>query len=385
MARYYSGLLTLGIASWSLLPLVTLACECSTTESDQTLRLTSTDQLDVFEGCTTITGHIVVESSYLGDFILSGVTEFPGNISTVDDSPAPGLGSVELPDLVELGTISLGSVANVRLPKLEHTADIVLVQPGSSGEVDLGSLVEANNYKRLTSPDSRLGRSVLRLPDLAGDYKLPRASGESGKRFIPTVGSCRTLGVRGAKWAGIVYQYLEETGRDLDFNAPKLHTLNGVLTVVGGVPGLSIGALEEGDLGITLNSRSSPGVNVIYLPNFDFANLGTASIVYLNDVPCNETLYNLWQVSPNPHDDKYCDKIEIRDEEPSDVISDDTADTTNDDTTTEEGHDDTSVEPPSNSDVADDIEMLPGGDESTEEGSILRMGLAWSCQRSELF
>jgi hypothetical protein len=108
----------------------------------------------------------------------------------------------------------------------------------------------------------------------------------------------------------------------------------------------------------------------IYLPNFDFANLGIASIAYLNDVPCNETLYNLWQVSPNPYDDNYCDEIEIQDEEPSDVVSDDTADTTNGDTTTEEGHDDTSVEPPSNSDVADDIETLPGGNESTEEGSV---------------
>jgi hypothetical protein len=109
----------------------------------------------------------------------------------------------------------------------------------------------------------------------------------------------------------------------------------------------------------------------IYLPNFDFANLGTASIAYLNNVPCNETLYNLWQVSPNPYDDNYCDEIEIQDEEPSDVGSGGTDDTTNEDTITEEeDHNDTSVEPPSDSDVTDDIEMLPGADESTEEGSV---------------
>jgi hypothetical protein len=41
-------------------------------------------------------------------------------------------------------------------------------------------------------------------------------------------------------------------------------------------------------------------------------------------------------MSPNAFGDDYCDEIEIRDEEPRDVGSDDTVDTTNEDTTADE-------------------------------------------------
>ncbi|KAJ0421788.1 hypothetical protein BJY00DRAFT_311801 [Aspergillus carlsbadensis] len=378
--KYYSVYMAIGLGAWNL-PLGTLARECSTAESDQTLHLTSPDQLKVFESCTTITGHIVVESSYLGDFILGGVTEFLGNISTEDDSPAPGLGSVELPDLVELGTINLGSVANVRLPKLEHAVDIVIVQPGSSGEVDLGSLVEANNDTEFcgsqnsgTSSDTEYPFISADLPALVTTNYLELAvSVESVS--VPLLEAVGHQESGELSEQGLFINILEKTGKDLDFNAPKLHTLNGVLTIVGGVSGLSLGALEKGDVGITLNSRASPGLNVystirIYLPNFDFANLDTASIAYLNDVPCNETLYNLWQVSPNPYDDNYCDEIQIRDEEPSDVGSDDTDDTTNEDTTTDEDDDDTSVGSLGDSGSVNDTDTQSGNNESTEEGFV---------------
>jgi hypothetical protein len=105
---------------------------------------------------------------------------------------------------------------------------------------------------------------------------------------------------------GLFINILEETGKDLDFNAPKLHTLNGVLTIVGGVSGyfilsfsfppyiltrfsyrLSLGALEEGDVGITLNSRSSPGLNM-------YSTIRTARHFYLWGNLARQVISNIY-------------------------------------------------------------------------------------------
>ncbi|KAL4864103.1 hypothetical protein BDV12DRAFT_201475 [Aspergillus spectabilis] len=102
--------------------------------------------LDAFARCTTITGHILLESGYAGDFVLNGVTAFIGNISTSESDPAEIMGAVEPPDLVNLGSLVLHRVADVHLPKLEHAVNLLLVQ-SSSGELDLGALVDANNIR----------------------------------------------------------------------------------------------------------------------------------------------------------------------------------------------------------------------------------------------
>ncbi|KAL2856582.1 hypothetical protein BJY01DRAFT_242634 [Aspergillus pseudoustus] len=395
----YCSTLVIGLGIWDL-PLGALARECSTTESEQILQLTSPDQLDVFEGCTIITGHIAIEPSYSGDLILNGVTEFPGNISTSGDSPL-GLGLVELPNLVELGAVNLSSVANVHLPKLERAVDIVLVQPGRSGEVDLGSLVEANNVKirgSWTSINVSSLQTVGQVAQFCGSQFCRMNSNEEYPFISVDLPELVTtnyleLGVSVESVSvpllevighqepevqhvqGLTLNILENTGKDLDFNAPKLHTINGTLEVNGGVSGLSLGALNDGSVGITLNSRASPGLNVystlktprhlyiwgnlasIYLPSFDYDGTFGFSIDYINDIPCNETLYNLWQIFPNPSADNYCDEIEIQDEEPSDEVPEDTDDTTTDTTITDE----------SNNTGAEGTEPQSGNDDNSEE------------------
>lgn len=110
-----------------------------------TLHVHNSEQLDSFEGCTTLNGHIVIESDYEGDFVLNEVTNFHGNISTVENGTA-GLGLFELRDLNEIDHIHLlGLIGDVNLPKLESTGDIELVQMSANGSIDLSSLAEAND------------------------------------------------------------------------------------------------------------------------------------------------------------------------------------------------------------------------------------------------
>jgi hypothetical protein len=135
---------------------VACAQECETTSTidqatgEKILRLASPDQLAIFEGCNTIIGHILVENDYSGDFILNGVTEFRGNISTEapENSPAQTLGLVQLLNVTDIGNMTLyGLIDYVSLPNLQKAGDVVLEQTSPSAEVDLGSLVEANNVR----------------------------------------------------------------------------------------------------------------------------------------------------------------------------------------------------------------------------------------------
>jgi hypothetical protein len=121
-----------------------LAQDCQT--SEPILQVSSPDQLDVFrEGCSTITGNIVIEPGYAGDFVLNGITDFIGNISMDEEVPASGLGAFEMLDLAHIDVLTLHQVASVHLPNLEHGGNLLLVQSGSDAEVDLGSLIDVDN------------------------------------------------------------------------------------------------------------------------------------------------------------------------------------------------------------------------------------------------
>ncbi|KAL2872442.1 uncharacterized protein BJX67DRAFT_339496 [Aspergillus lucknowensis] len=345
--RYLNSYLAFGLG----VSFGALAKECTTTETgEEALLVTSPDQLDVFEGCTAISGDIVIDSSYSGDFILSGVTTFAGNISTDAEDPAQDLGSVELPDLVDLGTINLGSVVNAHLPKVEQAVDIVLVQASSSGEVDLGSLVEANNVRvqgSWTTINVASLKTVNQVAQFCGvsgcgiypdtnppfiSVDLPALETTNHLEVAGTVESVSVpnLEVVGFQEPEIAYVQglrinIQESEKDLDFDAPKLHTLNGTLEVYGGVSGLSLGALREGNVGVTLNARAPLNVystlrttshfylwgtlESIELPNF--VDLGSVSLAYEPRLPCNETLYRLWQLVPGSSDPNKCTEIEV--------------------------------------------------------------------------
>ncbi|KAL2819657.1 hypothetical protein BDW59DRAFT_164985 [Aspergillus cavernicola] len=404
----------------------TQQCETSSTTDPETgekiLRLSSPDQLSVFEGCTTITGHIIIESTYSGDFILNGVTEFAGNIWTEGgaDSPAQTLGLVELRDLVELGDIALyGLVDNVYIPNLEHAGDVVLVQASSSAEVDIGSLVEANNVRirgSWTSINVESLKTVNQVAQFCGsqdceiftDQEFPYIVVDlpslETTNHLELAGTVKSASLPELQVVGFQEPYpdntqglrinIQEGGLTLDFDAPKLHTLNGTLELYGGVSGLSLGALDEGNVGITLNARAPLDVystiqtarhfylwgtlHSIDLPNFDgghLPDLALISLAYEPRLPCNETLYRLWEWAieyQGSYDPNLCERPDVPDEdEDEDDDENSNDDTSNDDTSNNEDTNDTATPPPSSSnnqdtsadtddDVNDDESYVPG-------------------------
>lgn len=108
--------------------------------------MSSPEDLDSFrDGCTTITGNIAIDSDYSGDFVLEGVTDFVGNISTSEDAPPANLGVLDLPDLVNAGVITVHRVESVNLGSLEHVGELLLGPSSLDGKVELGALKEADN------------------------------------------------------------------------------------------------------------------------------------------------------------------------------------------------------------------------------------------------
>ncbi|KAJ5116926.1 hypothetical protein N7456_001274 [Penicillium angulare] len=123
--------------------------ECDTTGADEgsvtVLELHSPEQLDAFEGCTILNGHIIIQSDYDGDFSLNGVTTVNGNISTVDEG-AEYLNLFEMQDLENIDHLHLlGISGDVNIPNLESLGDLELVQTSTSGNADLTALAEADN------------------------------------------------------------------------------------------------------------------------------------------------------------------------------------------------------------------------------------------------
>ncbi|KAL2824393.1 hypothetical protein BDW59DRAFT_147599 [Aspergillus cavernicola] len=354
--KYFNiGLAT--VLSICNLPLGVLAQDCETSETtdpetgETLLRLTSPDQLEVFrDGCTTITGDILIESTYSGDIILDGITKFDGSIYTAEDSPAQGLGLVELVDLVEFGSLLLHLVTGVNLPKLDHAVDILLVQSGLSGEANLGALVEVNNLKvqgswtsinlaSLKTVNQEIGLCAIEgcqiLPDenpppIAVDLPLLESANKfevAGTVESVSIPNLSVLGDREPETANNQGLRINIQGsHNLDVDAPSLHTLNGTIEVYGSVASVSLGALGETTVGATLNARAPLNfystiqtaqyfyvwgeLESIYLP--DLVDLGSISLSYEPRLPCNETLYELWQSVPDyGNDQSRCHEIEV--------------------------------------------------------------------------
>ncbi|KAL4865196.1 hypothetical protein BDV12DRAFT_175058 [Aspergillus spectabilis] len=429
--------LRLALGAWSL-TLGASAQECETTSEldpetgTKILRVTSPDQLTIFEGCTSITGNILIEHEYEGDFILNGVTDFAGNISTPvpanpwwwrpdsenlppdsefnSDYLAADIKLFDLRDLVYVENIVLyGLSGDAILPKLETAGDIVLVQASSSAEVDLGSLVEAENVRvqgSWTSINAARLKKVNRDAQFCGsqgcgiypDEEFPTLTVE-----LPSLETANSFEVAGTVKSASVPELqvigtheralyvsqglrinIQEGGEELDFDAPKLHTLNGTLEVYGGVSSVSLGALGDTTISATINARAELDfystiktasnfyvwgvLHSIYLP--DMVDLGSVNLAYEPVLPCNETLYRLYEAqgSTGSNDPAICTRPDVPDdpETPGDEdLSND--EDTNNDTSDDTANDDTTNNSPSSDEDTDN--NVDNSNDTTTPGS----------------
>lgn len=123
------------------------ARDCRTNDSDSasipTLYVSSQQDLDGLDGCTNLTGNIVLLSDYSGPFRLNGVTDLNGGIEMNASGYSENVESFEMLDVVNYaGVLQLYQVPDVRLPKVERMNELSL-RSYKGGKADLGALVES--------------------------------------------------------------------------------------------------------------------------------------------------------------------------------------------------------------------------------------------------
>ncbi|BCS29723.1 uncharacterized protein APUU_80026A [Aspergillus puulaauensis] len=332
MVPYHLGIgFTLALSSLSL---GVSARECII---EEILTVSSPEDLDSLrDGCTTITGNIAIDSDYSGDFVLEGVTDFVGNISTSEDAPPGNLGILDLPDLVNAGAITVHRVAAVNLGNLEHAGELLLGPSSPDGEVELGTLKEADNIgfkggwksivlSSLETVTGELGFYFVRGDDVFSDGdEIPSLVVD-----LPALKTTSQFTVEG-KVASISVPELETAGdtdtpeRDfsqglrlnietqIEVEFPKLYTIGASTQVYGNISRISLPALGETATGIEFNTD---------MPLEIYSTIETAFYVWLwgqiksvefpkmvdlgsVDIarairPCNETLVKLWEAIPS--------------------------------------------------------------------------------------
>ncbi|KAL2867732.1 uncharacterized protein BJX67DRAFT_352163 [Aspergillus lucknowensis] len=143
------------ILATSTLPLGSLAQECG-----PILYVASQDDLDnISRDCPTVNGAIVINGTYSGPFVLSGVTNITRSIRGDWSSyePLPQIPLVELRDLQHIETIYFPRLAasNFSAPNLETANSVTLGQQNYGSEVRLpalkytGDLQVEGNYSRV--------------------------------------------------------------------------------------------------------------------------------------------------------------------------------------------------------------------------------------------
>ncbi|KAL2847935.1 hypothetical protein BJX68DRAFT_239083 [Aspergillus pseudodeflectus] len=357
----------IGLTAALGLPLGIWAADCETTSEndpetgEKILRVNSPEQLDVFgDDCTTIVGHILIESDYSGDFVLNGVSEFKGNISAPLSGYGDKLNAFEMLDLTTIDAIFVPKVVNVRLPSLVHAGNIYLEQ-SSAGEVDLGSLVEAGHVGlRGDWTGINLG-SLQRATqvDISGTYIWDVPEGEEPVSIVvdlPALESANYFGVSGLfeslslprlttigeheEGVDYLYQtyadgrpYTYISGRPglrissanhIPIEVPELEFLNGSLQVYGNVTSFRLPSLGESDVDIEFNTDThlhiystleSTGylwlwgnIATVDLPNIE--HVDSISIAYGDRLPCNETLLKLWTWARDDYNQYKCFELD---------------------------------------------------------------------------
>jgi hypothetical protein len=98
---------------------------------------------ELSRNCTTLDGWIYAQDNFTGSFTLPGVTNITGAL-TLNGRAAPGLTSIELPDLEFAYDLRLYGVQNVSLPRLSEVKLGLEISSQSDGTYNFPSLISAD-------------------------------------------------------------------------------------------------------------------------------------------------------------------------------------------------------------------------------------------------
>ncbi|KAL4913512.1 hypothetical protein BDW62DRAFT_205476 [Aspergillus aurantiobrunneus] len=126
---------------FSLLPINTIAQICAPYPVYEVSRQEDLDAIS--QNCTAIDGRIRILTNYIGPLVLPNVTNITGTVSLDYSLEGTSLTSLEFPDLVYAGKLSLYSLTslkNVSLPRLEYAGSINLAVPAELAGLEFPAL-----------------------------------------------------------------------------------------------------------------------------------------------------------------------------------------------------------------------------------------------------
>ncbi|KAL5342372.1 hypothetical protein BJX70DRAFT_318880 [Aspergillus crustosus] len=263
----------------------TMARECLASdilpEVDQTVTISSPNQLSGFDGCTTIIGNLQIDSAYRGGFTLSGVTAIAGQLIMDESNESHDLEAIELPDLIHIDSLSLPQAWGMKTlsaPRLESVDTLTFIQAFEEDSFDFTGLTSASTvliagaWTNITFPSLKTVARELTIvtdPTWAVDHR-PNPL----EINLPSLVRAQWMGIRGyvkrLRLPNLVALGAEtgETGEprgmavyanytDLaGVTLPNLKELNGELLINGHVSSVHLGGMRETNATITIRAES---------------------------------------------------------------------------------------------------------------------------------
>ncbi|KAL2855227.1 hypothetical protein BJX68DRAFT_231789 [Aspergillus pseudodeflectus] len=268
------------LAIFAVLPGGVYARECTTTTNNTPLTISTPSDLTVFDGCTSITGDIVIDTSFSGSFTLNGVTHFNGSISMDEKVWAINLLAIEMVDLLEITRLRLPQswgLKSLNLMNVQHVEELSFIQGVQDAVFDLNALKSAGRiemaglWTSISLPTLETASSLTIATDPSWN-PTPRAPlrihlpslREAGWMSIRGYMSrletpeLKTIGTRDS--AGTERSGMEVHANYTDLKGVELVALQklyGELVLEGFISGVTLGVMSETNATITIHSSSS--------------------------------------------------------------------------------------------------------------------------------
>ncbi|KAL3476141.1 hypothetical protein BJX99DRAFT_258652 [Aspergillus californicus] len=333
------------------LPLEVSARDCYTNDTgdatdDDCLLVTHSEQLDAFSGCTKLIGHILVDPTFSGSFVLKGVEMVEGTIASVGDDEAnvgDPLDALEFPDLQGLLGLTIRGNRTIRrlsFPRLQAIWMMDVVYPNSEwfdmGSLEYASMIALGGAWTNISFPSLQEAEMLRIdvdlytsPDtpLAGSDRVPPMDID-----LPALKKGNDISIRGSVNSFVWLEHTEGLTVDALYpdlsvvELPSLTSCDGDMNYTGYIKKIDLGPLEKTIYGLNIktetpveimSSLQEAGSITISGPVkfLDFSDITSARNLDINitsQARCSPSLVTLYRQLNRPEEAELCDSESLQ-------------------------------------------------------------------------
>ncbi|KAJ0421367.1 hypothetical protein BJY00DRAFT_282596 [Aspergillus carlsbadensis] len=334
------------LALFAVLPAGVYARECTTNTNNTPLTISTPSDLTVFDGCTSITGDMIIDTSFSGSFILNGATHFNGSISMDENIWANDLVAIEMVDLLEITGLNLPQswgLRSLNLGKLQHVDELLFIQGVLDAEFHLDALKSAGRveiaglWTSISLPTLETASSLIiatdpswtptaRAPLRIDLPSLKEAGWMSIRGYVSRLETpeLRTIGRRDTAETETALSGMEVSANYTDLKAVNLIALEelyGGLVLEGNISGVSLGVMTETNATITIHSSSSMWISSSLktagvidvsgeLETINFVNLASAQSLTIDSTTtttCPSNIIELYESLNSPAKATFCD------------------------------------------------------------------------------